>query len=143
MMHISPYIATIVIAWLVAQGAKYLVHAIKTRSFRRLNLLYLSGDMPSAHSATTVALATIIGLRMGSDSAIFAIAALLAGIGMYDAVMVRRSVGEQGFALRALIQEQKSRVTKPRAAKGHEPLEVLVGAIVGVLVGAAVYFITF
>lgn len=143
MTHVSPYLATILIAWLIAQGAKYVVNALRTRSLRQLNLFYLSGDMPSAHSATTVALATIVGLRMGVDSAIFAIAALLAGIVMYDAVMVRRSVGEQGRAIRALIAEQKSKVKPPRAAKGHEPLEVLVGALLGICIGAFMYFIAF
>ena len=44
---------------------------------------------------------------------------------MYDAVMVRRSSGEQGTAIQELIKELKSKVIIPRAAKGHTPEEVL------------------
>ncbi len=142
MSLLSPYIIAILGAWIMAQGAKYFISVVRTRSFSNVRQLYLSGDMPSAHSATTVALATVIGMRIGFDSATFAIATLFAGIVMYDALMVRRSTGEQGAAIRLLIKERKSAVRLPRAAKGHEPLEVVVGALVGVFVGAVVYFVT-
>jgi acid phosphatase family membrane protein YuiD len=98
--------------------------------------------MPSVHTATVVSLMTVIGLIQGIESSTFAIATLFAVIVMYDAVMVRRSSGEQGVALHALIREQKSKVQLPRAAKGHEPLEVAVGAIIGLGVGLFVFFIT-
>ncbi len=91
--------------------------------------------MPSAHSASVVALLTMIGGLNGVDSAIFAVAALFAAIVMYDSVMVRRSSGEQGESLKALLKEQKSRVRIPRVAKGHTPLEVAVGALFGLVVG--------
>ena len=141
-MNISPYIIAIIAAWIIAQGAKYLIVAIRERRFDHLRQLYLSGNMPSAHTATVVALAAIIGFRDGFDSAIFALAALFAGIVMYDAVMVRRSAGEQGLAIQQLIKEQKSGVALPRAAKGHQPLEVLVGALLGVLIGLVVFLAT-
>lgn len=135
MTTLSPYIVAIIVAWVAAQGSKYLVHAVKSQSLAGFRQLYLSGNMPSSHSATTVALATVVGLSNGVDSAVFAVAALLAGIVMYDAVMVRRSSGEQGQAITALIKEQHSHVKIPRAAKGHEPLEVAVGALLGVFIG--------
>ena len=142
-MIVSPYLLTIAIGWAVAQGAKYLIAAIESRDFGQLNRLYLSGNMPSAHSATTVALMTYVGLQDGTDSSMFAIAALLASIVMYDAVMVRRSVGEQGLAIQNLIKIAKNkRVEIPRSAKGHTPLEVLVGAIVGLAIGTIVFFAT-
>jgi len=138
----SPYIITIVLAWVVSQGAKYLLVAIRQRRIDHFRQLYLSGNMPSAHTATVIALATLIGLEQGFGSAIFGLAALFAGVVMYDAVMVRRSSGEQGLAIQQLIKEQKSKVALPRAAKGHEPLEVLVGALVGALVGLVVFLAT-
>ncbi len=141
-MGLSPYILAIVVAWGVAQGAKYFYIAHKERSFHSFRHLYLSGNMPSAHSATVAALLTVVGIKDGVDSGIFGVAALFAGIVMYDAVMVRRSSGEQGRAIFELITEQKSKVKIPRAAKGHEPLEVLVGAGVGVVVGVVVFFAT-
>lgn len=141
-MELSPYIIAIIVAWLVAQGAKYLIIAIRQRSFNNFRQLYLSGNMPSAHSATVVALCMLIGLRDGFDSGLFGLAILFATIVMYDAVMVRRSSGEQGIAIQQLIKEQKSSVSLPRAAKGHTPVEVLVGAVLGVIIGTVVFLAT-
>ena len=141
-MKLSPYIIAIIAAWLVAQGAKYLIIAVKQRSFRSFRQLYLSGNMPSAHSASVVALCALIGLRDGFDTGLFGLAALFAGVVMYDAVMVRRSSGEQGMALQSLIKEQKSNVPLPRAAKGHTPVEVLVGAVLGAVIGSVVFLAT-
>ena len=61
---------------------------------------------------------------------------------MYDAMMVRRSSGKQGIILKKLISEINSPIKTPRFAKGHEPIEVLVGAVIGVAIGTVVYFAT-
>lgn len=139
---LSPYIIAIIIAWLVAQGAKYLIIAVRQRNFDHFRQLYLSGNMPSAHSATVMALLMMVALRDGVSSGIFAVAALFAAIVMYDAVMVRRSAGEQGIAIQQLIKEQRSKVALPRAARGHTPVEVAVGAALGVFIGIVVFFAT-
>jgi len=138
----SPYIIAILLGWIVAQGAKYLIVAVRRRRFDHIRQLYLSGNMPSAHSATVIALTTVVALKDGIDSGLFAVVALLAGIVMYDAVMVRRSSGEQGIAIQKLIKEQKSMVALPRAAKGHTPLEVVVGALFGAAIGLVVFLAT-
>jgi uncharacterized protein len=139
---LSPYLIAIIAGWLIAQGSKYLLVAVKQRRFDHFRQLYLSGNMPSAHSATTVALVAVIALRDGIDSGLFAIASLFAAIVMYDAIMVRRSSGEQGEAIQKLIKEQKSSVPLPRAAKGHTPVEVAVGAVLGMVIGAVVFLAT-
>ena len=140
---VSPYILAALAAWVIAQGLKYIFASIKGKSFGSLRQLYLSGSMPSAHSATAVSLLVVIGLTDGIDSAIFGLAALFAAVVMYDAVMVRRSSGEQGTALRGLFHELKLDPVAPfRTAKGHTPLEVLGGIVVGVCVGLAVYLVT-
>ena len=141
-MNISPYLLAIILGWIIAQGLKYVFGSIKTRTFGNYRQLYLSGNMPSAHSATVAALATVVGLKDGFGSPLFAIAALFAAIVMYDAVMVRRSSGEQGTAIQALIQEVKSKVLVPRAAKGHTPEEVIVGVVIGIIIGTAVFLAT-
>src|SRR5687768_12295227 len=138
----SPYIIAIIATWLIAQGAKYLIIAIKQRSLSQLRQLYLSGNMPSAHSASVTALVVVIGLKDGVESGLFALATLFAAIVMYDAVMVRRSSGEQGAAIQQLIKEQNSKVALPRAAKGHTPVEVVVGMLLGILVGIVVFLAT-
>lgn len=139
---LSPYIVAVIAAWLIAQGVKYFLVAIRQRSFDHVRQLYLSGNMPSAHSATVIALVTVIALRDGVGTGLFGLAALFAAIVMYDAMMVRRSSGEQGIAIQQLIKEQKSSVALPRAAKGHNPLEVLVGGILGAAIGLVVFLAT-
>lgn len=140
---ISPYLLSLLFAWVVAQGAKLIIASVKSKGAIDYRNLYISGDMPSSHSAVAIALMTVVGMRDGVETALFAIATLFAAIVMYDAVMVRRSTGEQGAAIQALIKEQKSKVRLPRAAKGHQPAEVAAGAAVGLVVGLFVYIITY
>lgn len=139
---ILPYLITIPAAWFGAHVVKYIIGSIKKekRGFR--SHLFMSGGMPSSHSATVVSMATIIGLRDGIDSGLFGLAVLFSLIVMYDAVKVRRSSGEQGAAIRELIKEQKSKVKLPRIAKGHTPIEVAFGASLGLVVGVVVFLST-
>lgn len=139
---LSPYLIAILLAWVIAQGGKFLILSIKQHGTTDFRQLYKSGNMPSAHTATVISLATVVGLIDGVASSAFAIATLFAAIVMYDAVMVRRSAGEQGHAIHALIRERKSEVGLPRVAKGHEPLEVAAGALVGLLVGLFAFIAT-
>lgn len=139
---ISPYLITIFIAWFGAHVIKYVVSYIKKerRGFR--SQLFTSGGMPSSHSATVVSMATIIALRDGVNSGLFGLAILMSLIVMYDAMKVRRSSGEQGAAIIALIKEQKSNIKLPRVAKGHTPTEVTIGAFLGVVIGVIVFLAT-
>ncbi len=134
----SPYIIAVALAWITAQAFKYIHASIKAKSWKNVNQLYLSGNMPSAHSASVVALATTIGVLDGTNTAVFALAVLFGAVVMYDAMMVRRSSGEQGAALTRLLTDMKSRIAIPRAAKGHSPIEVLVGAALGFAIAAVV-----
>lgn len=142
-MSLSPYILAILASWVLAQGFKYVLVAIKNKNFNHIRQLYLSGNMPSAHSASTVALVTLIGLKDGVETPVFAVAALFASVVMYDATMVRRSVGEQGLAIQSLMKLAKNQaLVPPYAARGHTPLEVLVGALLGAVIGCIVFFAT-
>ena len=139
MEWLSPYIIAGAAGWVVAQGTKYIIASVKNRHLASLRRLYVSGNMPSAHSATVIAVLVVIGLRDGIGSGLFGLALVFASVVLYDAMMVRRASGEQGIALTALIKEQKSKVPLPRVAKGHTPLEVAVGAALGVVIGIVVY----
>lgn len=141
-MVVSPYLIVIIFGWIAAQGLKYVFAVIKTKNIGNFRQLYTSGNMPSAHSACVAGLATVVGLIHGADSALFGIAFLFASIVMYDAVMVRRSSGEQGLAIQELIKLGKAKIVLPRSAKGHTPVEVLVGALLGVFIGLVVFVAT-
>ncbi len=135
---LSPYLVAVALGWAIAQGLKYIYVAIKKRSFGDFRLLYASGSMPSAHTTTVIAFVTVVAFKDGINSGLFGLAALFASVVMYDAVMVRRSVGEQGGAIQQLIRLQSAVMKLPRAAKGHTPLEVLAGVFLGVLIGSFV-----
>ena len=139
---LSPYIIAGLAGWIVSQFAKYVVASIKAGKLASARQLYLSGHMPSAHSSTTVAVLVVIGLIDGVGSGLFGLAAVFTSVVLYDAMMVRRSSGEQGIAITALIKEGKSKGPLPRVAMGHTPAEVFVGTILGLLVGLVVYFLT-
>lgn len=138
------YLVAAIAAWTAAQGLKHLVRLLghNRRVFQNdpRHGLLLSGGMPSAHSATLVALTTVIGLQEGLNSAVFALAALLSAIVMYDAIMVRFSSGQQGDLLNALIREHKTKLKPVRVAHGHTVVEVVVGAVLGALIGTVVFF---
>ena len=138
-MTISPYLVAVAVGWIIAQGAKYTTAAVKARSLHVFDRLYLSGNMPSAHSATVVSL---IALRDGVDSGLFGLAAVLALVVMYDAMMVRHSVGEQGAVIKRILKESNLAVKEPHVADGHTPLEVVVGVCIGVLAGIIVFYTT-
>ncbi|HYG84230.1 MAG TPA: divergent PAP2 family protein [Verrucomicrobiae bacterium] len=128
------------IGWLVSQVGKYLIHSVQVKSFKDWGYLYRSGSMPSAHTSIIVSLVTYTGLIEGVTSSVFALGVVVAAIVMYDAMQVRRSVGEQGRAIEEIIKN--SHIKRPYIAMGHRPSEVAVGATLGLLVGIVAFFIT-
>ncbi|XP_020705147.1 uncharacterized protein LOC110116046 isoform X3 [Dendrobium catenatum] len=98
-----------------------------------------SGGMPSSHSATVVALATAIGLQEGTAGSSFALAIVLASVVMYDASGIRLHAGRQAELLNQIVCELPpehplSSIRPLRELLGHTPLQVVAGAILGVLV---------
>ena len=102
---VSAYLIAPILGWIAAQGGKYVVAIVKGRSVRKLQSLYISGGMPSAHSATVMALVTVIGMKEGFDSSLFGLGIVFAAVVMYDAMMVRRSSGRQGDVINRMIKE--------------------------------------
>jgi acid phosphatase family membrane protein YuiD len=141
-IQISPYLITILLAWVMAHIIKFVISSINKEKRTLRAYLFISGGMPSAHSAAVAAMVTIIGLKNGIGSGLFGLALLFAVIVMYDAVKVRRSSGEQGAVILKLIKETNSKIKLPRVAKGHTPTEVALGVLLGVAIGAVVFLST-
>lgn len=136
-IELSSYLVAPLIAWLLAQVLKYLGQAYKASSFKDLSFLYKSGNMPSSHSALMLSLLTVIGIKNGTGSALFAIVAVLALIVIYDAVNVRRSVGDQGPVVVELAK--KAGLKSPiHLAMGHRISEVVVGSAIGIVAAVIV-----
>lgn len=135
------YLLAPLLAWLIAQIAKNLIGK-RGRRKGGVEKYLLSGGMPSAHTATVITLVTVIFVNEGF-SALFAVAAWFAAIIVYDALVARRSIGEQGVALTKLLKKNGSKEPLPLVALGHKPLEVVAGAAIGILTGLLVaLFIT-
>ncbi len=139
---VSPYLLVIVVAWFLAHIVKYAVAYTRGTQVDLVHQLFISGGMPSSHAATSVALLTVVALIDGVGSGLFGLATLFTLIICYDAVKVRRSSGEQGEAIIQIIKTTKSNVRIPRAVKGHTPVEVVVGALFGVVIGCIVFLAT-
>jgi uncharacterized protein len=131
---ISVYLLIPFVGWLVAQLLKALFELSKPAKERNRKILR-SGGMPSAHSATIFALLTVLGVQEGVDSALFGVVAIIGAIVLYDAVNVRRAVGEHGDVIRELLKTAKHD-RDFFSAYGHRLSEVIVGSIIGVAVAA-------
>ncbi len=141
-MKISVYLIALIAAWLIAHIIKYAVAMTRGKQVDFTHQLFISGGMPSSHAATSVAVWTVILCKDGVNSGLFGLATLVTLIVCYDAVNVRRSTGEQGAAIQKIIEVEKLTVAVPRAAKGHTPLEIFAGSVLGVLIGLVVIIAT-
>ncbi len=124
-------------AWSIAQIIKVPLEYLQTRRWN-WSLLLRAGGMPSSHSALVAALAHSIGLRVGFDSAVFALAFALAMIVIYDATGIRRQAGKHAEIINTMIQDlvegHPLREEQLREVLGHTPLEALAGTLLGILV---------
>ena len=134
---------TALLSWLIAQLLKVILVLIMER---RLDFTRItgSGGMPSSHSALTVSLAAAIGFLNGFDSVEFGLAAAFSLVVMYDASGVRRSAGQQAAILNRIVEklgkeELSETGQKLKELLGHTPMEVLAGAILGLIIAIIRY----
>jgi acid phosphatase family membrane protein YuiD len=136
-IELSSYIISPILAWVLAQILKYLAQAYKAHSLKDISFLYKSGNMPSSHAALMLSLLTVIAVRDGTASALFAVVLVLSMIIIYDAINVRRAVGDQGPILLELAQKAGLK-PKIHLAMGHRISEVTVGSLLGIAVAVLV-----
>ena len=137
-------IDAVFIAWFIAQGYKVFVALIEQKriDFRKF---VSTGGMPSSHTSSVMALVTSVGITEGINSINFAIALVFAVVVMYDAAGVRRSAGQQAKVLNRIVADMVEKDGKKFLEKdlkellGHTPVEVLVGAAVGMGVAYLVF----
>ena len=127
------------IVWCCIQLFKFITDFVINRkpNFRRL---FGAGGMPSSHSAVVATLTTLIGKEYGLGNGIFAVSFVFSLIVMYDAAGVRRAAGKQATLLNKLVENYPNSnvivTEKLVEVLGHTPFQVLVGAVIGILVGA-------
>lgn len=144
LLHNRIFVAAIC-GWFVAQVLKTLIHMWFNRKFVAERLVG-SGGMSSSHSATVCALAAASGMEYGGGSFQFAMAAVFAIVVMYDAIGVRRETGIQAKVLNEMMElfdkmgKEMSVEEKLKEFVGHTPLQVLMGALLGILIAVTVYW---
>ena len=136
-----------VASWFLAQVFKCISNLILTKKFS-FERLFGDGGMPSGHSATVVSVAVATGLYEGFDTAVFAIAMIVAIVVMHDAMNVRYQAGKQAELLNVMA-EMFERVTgadlpndeKLKELLGHTPLQVAAGCLLGVATAIIMYLL--
>lgn len=153
-----------VLSWLVAQIIKTVLAYIPNKRVNWERLVG-AGGMPSSHSAFVCSTAVAIAKKAGYASPEFALAIVFAAVVMYDAMGVRRAAGEQAKVLNKMVidfrdvfdmlkeevgalangrtdeDDSPDDEENPKRLKeflGHTPLEVLCGAILGILIAALI-----
>ncbi len=127
-------------AWILAQIFKIFTGVFKLRKFSVTEMLFGTGGMPSSHTAAATALTTALALQYGLASGYFAIGFLLCIIIMRDATGVRREAGKQAKVLNRIVRDLFSREHHDEVNEnlkelvGHTPLQVFVGALLGIAV---------
>ena len=121
--------------WCGIQLFKFLYDRVETKKWHFERLLG-AGGMPSSHSAVVVSISVLIGKHIGFKSPLFALSGVFAFIVMYDAAGVRRAVGKQAKVLNDILTNQKlTSAEKLQEMTGHTPIQVLAGAILGLIGG--------
>jgi len=108
-------------------------------------MIWRTGGMPSSHSAVVCSLATSAGISEGVASNFFVFCLVFAMVVLRDSVGVRRAAGLQARALNNLGKQSAEKTglvfRSVKEIQGHTPLEVFVGATLGVLIAAIFHIV--
>ena len=146
----NPTVTVGLISFISAQIIKTALFAIKQKTFNPERITG-AGGMPSSHSALVVSVALYLLRLEGFSSSTFALSIIIMGIVIYDALSVRYNAGLHGKELNRLrkVDDEISRLSgEERDEKmeelsdrkdfkeflGHKPIEVLAGALLGILI---------
>ena len=137
-------IGNALIAAAIAQILKVLYFLIIHKKIN-FKIFTTTGGMPSSHSAGVIALSMTVGYNEGMNSIPFAIALGYAFVVMYDAAGIRRSAGKIAATMNRVMEEFYAH--RPSAAGeklkellGYTPLEVFMGAVVGIVISYIIHF---
>ena len=144
-------------SWFAAQVLKAIFYAVQYKTFR-LERIWGAGGMPSSHSAFVCSLAVATVRVQGAGSVEAALAISFAFIVMYDACGVRREAGQHAREINRLRKivdklddeivekldeevdiesenEESPDVKELKEFLGHTPIQVICGALLGILIG--------
>lgn len=121
---------------ILCQMIKFSIESSVEKKLKWGRLFNGTGGMPSSHTSFSFALTMLIGFKHGFESPLFAISFVFSLIVGYDAMGLRRESGKQATAINNILDEVFSKNSKEgmihlKEQLGHQPLEVLIGALLG------------
>jgi acid phosphatase family membrane protein YuiD len=141
----NPIVLSAITSWFLAQMIKAAIMLLraKRRNAKEIlqTIVWRTGGMPSSHAALVSAMTASIAVKEGIQSNLFALSFFMALVIMRDAMGVRRSSGIQAKSLNSLGKSMEERIGVEyhavKEVQGHTPLEVVIGALLGIFIAAA------
>lgn len=139
------YLLVPIITLLTCQTLKFIIESIINKKIIWGRLFNGTGGMPSSHTSFSTSLTMMLGLNLGFDNPIFAVALVFTFIVSYDAMGLRMESGKQAEAINRIFDEifKDGSMEKLKEKLGHKPQEVLAGMILGILSALFFTFIIF
>jgi acid phosphatase family membrane protein YuiD len=121
----------------------YIANRRKKKSRELIEILiWRTGGMPSSHAALVCSVCTSIAFVKGIASDLFIFSFWFALVVLRDAMGVRRSAGLLAKALNSLGRQAAEKTGlefhSVKEIQGHTPLEVVVGASLGIFIAAGI-----
>lgn len=140
MLEQYKYLLVPIITLIICQTLKFIIESVANKKIIWGRLFNGSGGMPSTHTSFSSSLTMMLGLNLGFDSPLFALALVFTLIVSYDAMGLRMESGKQAEAINKIFDEifKDGNMTKLKEKLGHKPQEVLAGMCLGIL--SALFF---
>lgn len=138
------YIICPFVTLVICQVIKFTLESIGEKKLKWGRLFNGAGGMPSSHTSFSSSITMLIGWTQGFTSPMFALGMVFTGIVSYDAMGLRMESGKQASVINMIVDEifEKDPLLGMKHLKeelGHQPLEVLIGLILGTLMSFIFY----
>ncbi len=141
----NPLFLSALASWLISQFIKTVIglifHSVSSAKELVESLLWRTGGMPSSHSALVSSITTSIAFKCGISSDLFVFSCCFSLVVVRDSMGVRRRSGQQAHALNDLgkrvSEKLKIQFMPVKETRGHKPIEVFVGLLLGFFIGFA------
>lgn len=139
------YLLVPVVTLLLCQTLKFIIESIISKELVWGRLFNGTGGMPSSHTSFSTSLTMMLGLNLGFDSPIFAVALVFTFIVSYDAMGLRMESGRQAEAINRIFDEifKDGSMVKLKEKLGHKPQEVFAGMVLGIFSALFFTFVVF
>lgn len=133
-----------VLAWFIGQFLKFPLEYLLNKQWN-WGIILSAGGLPSSHSALVTAVTLSIGLQEGFNSPLFALAAAVGMIVIYDAAGVRRQAGIHAERINEIMktffEQRQFPEDELKEVLGHTPFEVISGILLGILISLLLHWV--